>query len=71
MTAEEKLVHREDLFERGLDERQVNQLTFVRWSLHAGYAQFHEWITSDAPVVQTAERETPLTASEEKEVSTS
>ena len=65
------LLQRGDLFERGLNERQVSYLSFVRWSLYAGYAQFHEWITSDAPVVQTAERETPLTASEEKEVSTS
>jgi hypothetical protein len=67
---EEKPVHREDLFEHGLNERQVNQLTFVRWSLHAGYAQFHEWITSDAPVVQMAEREMPPTARGGEEVST-
>jgi hypothetical protein len=67
--AEEKLVHREDLFERGLNERQINELSFVRWSLHAGYAQFREWITSDAPVVQTTEREMPLTASGGEEMS--
>ena len=39
----------EDLFERGLDEREVSRLRFVRWSVQAGYAQFGEWITADAP----------------------
>jgi hypothetical protein len=65
----EKSVRREDLFERGLDERQVSRLSFVRWSLYAGYAQFHEWITSDAPVVRTTEREMPVTASRREEMS--
>jgi hypothetical protein len=57
------LPQRGDLFERGLNERQAGHLSFVRWSLDAGYAQFHEWITSDAPVAQTAEHEVLLMAS--------
>ena len=63
-------MHPEDLFERGLDERQVSRLMFVRWSVHAGYAQFHEWVTADAPVVQTPERDYPAAASGRQEVHT-
>ena len=59
-----------DLFERGLDERQVSRLRFVRWSVQAGYAQLHEWITADAPVVQTRARDIPPTASGREEVPT-
>jgi hypothetical protein len=60
----------EDLFERGLDERQVGRLRFVRWSVQAGYAQFGEWITADAPVVGTRDRDIPPTASGREEVPT-
>jgi hypothetical protein len=61
-------LQREDLLERGLDASQVRRLMFVRWSLHAGYAQFHEWITSDAPATQTPERDIPPAASGREEV---
>jgi hypothetical protein len=63
-------LQREDLFERGLDDSQVRRLMFVRWSVYAGYAQFHEWITSDAPVVQTSDHDGPAVASGREEVHT-
>ena len=37
----------------GFEPTQAGRLAFVRWSLHAGYAQFSEHITADAPVVDT------------------
>jgi len=39
--------------ERGFERDEAQRLAFVRWSMHEGYAQFNEFITSDAPVVGT------------------
>jgi hypothetical protein len=41
------------VLERGFDRAQAQRLVFVRWSVHEGYAQFSEYITSDAPVIDT------------------
>jgi hypothetical protein len=60
-------LQREDLLERGLDASQVRRLMFVRWSLHAGYAQFHEWIT---PAVQISDHASPAAESGREEVRT-
>ena len=36
----------------GFDPVRAHRLTFVRWSMLEGYAQFSEFVTSDDPVVE-------------------
>jgi len=38
---------------RGFDRVEMQRLVFVKWSLHEGYAQFSEDVTSDAQVVDS------------------
>ena len=44
---------------RGFDRTQAQRLAFVRWSMLEGYAQFSEYITSDAPVSETSPEREP------------
>jgi hypothetical protein len=52
------------LVDRGFDRVQAHRLAFVRWSvIEACKAQFCEFITSDAPVIETLLEE-PVSAAQ-------